>query len=76
MYLVELTFTNINSDIASKGKRFCVDDLKVSVCAMDEVAVAAERAVLANIDLIGLAKVNLGTLKLSIQTTVFSSADI
>ena len=37
-----------------------MDDLKVSVCAVDEVAVAAERAVLANIDLVGLAKVNLG----------------
>ena len=49
-----------------------MDDLKVSVCTVDEVAVAAERAVLANVDLVGLAKVNLGALKISIQTTVYS----
>ena len=49
-----------------------MNDLKVSVCAVDEVAVAAERAVLANVDLVGLAKVNLGALKISIQTTVYS----
>ena len=44
-------------------------DLKVSVCPMNEVAVAVQRAVLANVDFVRLTKVNLGTLKISIQKT-------
>ena len=38
-------------------------DLKVSVRPMDEVAVAVQRAVLSDVDLIRLTKVNLRTLK-------------
>ena len=45
------------------------EDLKVSVRPMNEVAVAVQRAVLANVDFVRLTKVNLGTLKISIQTT-------
>ena len=38
-------------------------DLKVSVCPMDKVAVAVQRAVLSDVDLVRLTKVNLRTLK-------------
>ena len=49
------------------------NDLKVSVCPVDEVAVAAQRAVPANVDLVPLTKVNLGALRIFIQTTVYST---
>ena len=52
------------------------EDLKVGVCPMDEVAVAVHRAVLADVHLVRLTKVNLGTLRISIQTTVYSNTDI
>ena len=43
---------------------------------MDEVAVTVHRTVLADVDLVRLTKVNLGTLRISIQTTVYSNTDI
>ena len=51
-------------------------DLKVGVRPMDEVAVTVHRTVLADVDLVRLTKVNLGTLRISIQTTVYSNTDI
>ena len=39
------------------------EDLKIRVCPMDEVAVPVQRAVLSDVDLVRLTKVNLRTLK-------------